>query len=85
MRKVCSSECNSNLGTTVYLIHLRRILRVQPNAAHIVLVKFSLSVFRETIAPGSTFTLITQNVDGLSTRVLALVKSNLGDTDIGGV
>jgi NAD-dependent deacetylase sirtuin 5 len=55
---------------------------VQPNAAHIALAKFSLPAFREKIAPGSTFTLITQNIDGLSTRALASVKNSLGDADI---
>jgi NAD-dependent deacetylase sirtuin 5 len=41
-----------------------------------------LPAFRENIAPGTTFTLITQNVDGLSTRALASVKSSLGDAPI---
>ncbi|TFK43172.1 DHS-like NAD/FAD-binding domain-containing protein [Crucibulum laeve] len=53
--------------------HFRRetALRAQPNAAHRALAKFSLPSVRERIAPQSTFTLITQNVDGLSPRASA--------------
>jgi NAD-dependent deacetylase sirtuin 5 len=36
---------------------------------------------RNKIAPGSTFTLITQNVDGLSTRALDAVLSQASDED----
>ncbi|RDB23231.1 NAD-dependent protein deacylase [Hypsizygus marmoreus] len=52
--------------------HYRRetALKAQPNAAHFALATFSLPWVRHTIAPGSTFTLITQNVDGLSTRAM---------------
>jgi NAD+-dependent protein deacetylase sirtuin 5 len=45
----------------------------QPNAAHVALAKFSLPAIRNEISPGSTFTLITQNVDGLSQRALDTV------------
>lgn len=55
--------------------HYRRetALKAQPNAAHVALARFSLSSVRETVSPGSKFTLITQNVDGLS--ALALTKA----------
>ncbi|KAE9399026.1 DHS-like NAD/FAD-binding domain-containing protein [Gymnopus androsaceus JB14] len=45
--------------------HYRRetALKAQPNAAHVALARFSLSSIRESIAPGSTFTLITQVCD----------------------
>lgn len=43
-------------------------LRAAPNKAHLALSAFSLSSFRNQIVPHSTFTLITQNVDGLSAR-----------------
>ncbi|KAI0035571.1 DHS-like NAD/FAD-binding domain-containing protein [Vararia minispora EC-137] len=48
--------------------HYRRetASRAKPNAAHTALAEFSLPSVRESIVPGSTFTLITQNVDGLS-------------------
>jgi len=42
----------------------------QPNAAHMALAKLSLPTIRNKIAQGSSFTLITQNVDGLSRRAL---------------
>ena len=50
--------------------HYRResALRANPNKAHRALSAFSLASFRDHIAPESTFTLITQNVDGLSPR-----------------
>jgi len=59
--------------------HYRRekALAAQPNAAHIALAKFSIESIRKTIAPDATFTLITQNVDGLSTRALQEVQSAL--------
>ena len=42
---------------------------------------FSINSMREVIAPGSTFTLITQNVDGLSRRALDEVLSKAGSVD----
>ncbi|KAF9485392.1 DHS-like NAD/FAD-binding domain-containing protein [Pholiota conissans] len=50
--------------------HYRREIarRAKPNDAHRVLSAFGLSYFRNQIAPQSTFTLITQNIDGLSAR-----------------
>ncbi|KAH9045686.1 DHS-like NAD/FAD-binding domain-containing protein [Lactarius pseudohatsudake] len=59
--------------------HYRRekALAAQPNAAHIALAKFSIESIRKEIAPDATFTLITQNVDGLSTRALEAVQSAL--------
>jgi len=59
--------------------HYRRekALAAQPNAAHTALAKFSIESIRKEIAPDATFTLITQNVDGLSTRALEAVQSSL--------
>ncbi|THV05513.1 DHS-like NAD/FAD-binding domain-containing protein [Dendrothele bispora CBS 962.96] len=53
--------------------------KAQPNAAHNALGAFSLPSIRHLIAPESSFTLITQNVDGLS--VLALEKALESATD----
>ncbi|KZT26920.1 DHS-like NAD/FAD-binding domain-containing protein [Neolentinus lepideus HHB14362 ss-1] len=52
--------------------HYRRekALKCQPNAAHMALAAFSSKQIRDVVAPGSTFTLKTQNVDGLSRRAL---------------
>lgn len=47
-----------------------------PNAAHKAIARFSLPSIRHQIAPESTFTLITQNVDGLSKRALDEVLSS---------
>jgi NAD-dependent SIR2 family protein deacetylase len=57
---------------STYLSH--RALKAQPNAAHLALASFSLPWLRHAVAPDSTFTLITQNVDGLSTRALQRVE-----------
>lgn len=51
-----------------------------PNEAHIALAAFSLPSVRHIIAPGSTFTLITQNVDGLSQRALEAVELGAADS-----
>ncbi|KAH9482610.1 NAD-dependent protein deacylase [Psilocybe cubensis] len=50
--------------------HYRRevALKAAPNNAHRALSLFSLPSIRNQIAPSSTFTLVTQNVDGLSPR-----------------
>ncbi|KAG7448962.1 DHS-like NAD/FAD-binding domain-containing protein [Guyanagaster necrorhizus] len=58
--------------------HYRRetALKVKPNAAHRALAEFSLSSIRSLHAPNSTFTLITQNVDGLSIIALDDVLSS---------
>jgi len=70
--------------------HYRREVarKAQPNAAHLALARLSIGSVREKIAPGSTFTLITQNVDGLSRRALAMAthessqNSLVNDTSI---
>ncbi|EMD35003.1 hypothetical protein CERSUDRAFT_107041 [Gelatoporia subvermispora B] len=55
--------------------HYRRetALKAEPNAAHFALAEFTIPTIREQIAPGSTFTLITQNVDSLSPTALDAV------------
>ncbi|OBZ79080.1 NAD-dependent protein deacylase [Grifola frondosa] len=57
--------------------HYRRemALKAQPNDAHMTLARFSIPHLRDKVAPGSTFTLITQNVDGLSTKAFELISS----------
>ncbi|KAF8897309.1 DHS-like NAD/FAD-binding domain-containing protein [Infundibulicybe gibba] len=57
--------------------HYRResALKAQPNGAHMALAEFSLPSIRHTIVPESSFTLVTQNVDGLSPRAMEKVLS----------
>ena len=43
-------------------------MKAQPNAAHLALATFSNPEYRRAIAPFAKFTLITQNVDGLSVK-----------------
>lgn len=58
----------------------RRALQATVNAAHIALAQFSVDSIRHGIAPQSTFTLITQNVDGLSRRALDIIAPDLAGT-----
>ena len=50
------------------------MLKANPNDAHRALARFSIPSIRHAISPDSTFTLITQNVDGLSAISLEEVK-----------
>ncbi|EJD00915.1 DHS-like NAD/FAD-binding domain-containing protein [Fomitiporia mediterranea MF3/22] len=63
--------------------HYRRekALLVSPNAAHHALVQLSIPSFRYSITPKSTFTLITQNVDGLSARALDTKLKSLPESE----
>ena len=51
-------------------------MAAQPNPGHLALAIFSLPSVREVIAPGAAFTLITQNVDGLSRRAFSQVAAS---------
>ncbi|KAH9978067.1 DHS-like NAD/FAD-binding domain-containing protein [Lactifluus volemus] len=67
----------SNPSRVWQFYHYRRekALAASPNAAHIALAKFSVeSIRKQSTAPDATFTLITQNVDGLSARALEQVQ-----------
>jgi len=59
-----------------------RANKAQPNAAHNALAQFSLQSIRHTIVPESTFTLITQNVDGLSALALDKALESTTDADL---
>lgn len=59
------------------------VFKAKPNAGHVALAKFTLPLYREDVAPGSTFTLITQNVDELSRRALEQVKASVPPEKIG--
>lgn len=62
---------------TITNTHVRyRALKARPNAAHAAIASFSLPWIRHAVAPDSTFTLITQNVDGLSARALESVEAS---------
>jgi NAD-dependent deacetylase sirtuin 5 len=43
-----------------------RALKVKPNPAHYALAMMSFNTIRKNIAPNAKFTMITQNVDGLT-------------------
>ncbi|OCH86602.1 DHS-like NAD/FAD-binding domain-containing protein [Obba rivulosa] len=62
--------------------HYRRetALEAHPNAAHHALAELTIPTFREKIAPGSAFTLVTQNVDALSPTALETVLAHTGAT-----
>ncbi|KAI0347513.1 sirtuin 5 [Trametopsis cervina] len=71
---------SENASRVWQFYHYRRekALNAPINAAHVALAKFSIDSIRQNITPGSTFTLITQNVDGLSQRALDQVKATHG-------
>jgi len=66
------SAFKTNPSRVWQFYHYRRekAFAAKPNAAHVALAKFSIESIRERTAPDATFTLITQNVDGLSARAL---------------
>jgi len=61
-------QANPSLVWQFYHYRRETALKAQPNAAHLALAAFTVPAVREAVAPGSAFTLITQNVDGLSPR-----------------
>jgi NAD-dependent deacetylase sirtuin 5 len=73
-----------NPGLVWQFYHYRRekALAALPNKAHMALALFSLDSIRREIAPESTFTLITQNVDGLSQISLNRVSEFATGSDL---
>ncbi|KAJ7118747.1 DHS-like NAD/FAD-binding domain-containing protein [Mycena epipterygia] len=62
--------------------HYRREVAraAEPNAAHMALAMFSLPSCRKLVAPDAQFSMITQNVDGLSTKAMdAVLKERAKD------
>ncbi|KAI0731144.1 DHS-like NAD/FAD-binding domain-containing protein [Earliella scabrosa] len=58
--------------------YLREItFKAEPNAAHLALARFAVPHLRRAVAPNSSFTLITQNIDGLDRRAMERVFSDL--------
>ncbi|KAI0326158.1 DHS-like NAD/FAD-binding domain-containing protein [Cubamyces sp. BRFM 1775] len=59
--------------------YLREIMfKSTPNAAHMALARFALPQLRHTLSPGSSFTLITQNIDGLDRRAIEQIYKEHG-------
>ncbi|THH11558.1 hypothetical protein EW145_g580 [Phellinidium pouzarii] len=52
------------------------------NAAHHALAQLSIPSVRDNLSQGSTFTLITQNVDGLSQRALYAALTRVSSTQL---
>lgn len=72
-------KANPSLVWEFYHYRREAALKAEPNAAHIALSKFSIPDIRHRTAPGSTFTVITQNVDNLSPRANERVFAELGN------
>src|SRR6266550_6652263 len=71
--------------TDIIVLHhsdtVRSILAASPNPAHYALAVLSLPSYLQTVAPSCTrYTIITQNVDGLSTRAYKEVVSRHSDS-----
>ena len=58
-------------------------LHAEPNPAHYALSVLCLPTFLHTLAPSAEFTLVTQNIDRLSSRALDISASKSAD-DLGG-
>ncbi|KAJ7103142.1 DHS-like NAD/FAD-binding domain-containing protein [Mycena belliarum] len=58
-----------------YHARRRAILAAAPNAAHYALAVLALPAYRAAVAPDARYTLVTQNVDSLSTRAHREVPS----------
>ncbi|KAF5369866.1 hypothetical protein D9758_001270 [Tetrapyrgos nigripes] len=74
---------NSRPSLVWQFYHYRResANKAHLNQAHHSLASFSLPSIRHQIAPDSTFTLITQNVDGLSALALEKALESASDAD----
>lgn len=58
----------SYMGCSHNLTNISRALRATPNAGHLALAILSVPEHLKVIAPSAKFTLVTQNVDGLSVQ-----------------
>lgn len=68
-----------NVRARMYLTNGRhRMFKATPNAAHITLARFTLPELRHRLSPDSSFTLITQNIDGLDRRAIEHVHAEAG-------
>ncbi|KAF7323170.1 NAD-dependent protein deacylase [Mycena chlorophos] len=61
---------NPSLVWQFYHYRREKALLAEPNSAHDALAKFSIPAIRHQTAPGSSFAIITQNVDGLSVKAM---------------
>ncbi|KAJ7349140.1 DHS-like NAD/FAD-binding domain-containing protein [Mycena albidolilacea] len=66
-------EENPALVWQFYHYRREKARAAEPNAAHMALARFSIPTHRRAVAPDAGFSLITQNVDGLSVRALDAV------------
>ncbi|KAJ7739637.1 DHS-like NAD/FAD-binding domain-containing protein [Mycena maculata] len=65
-------EENPSLVWQFYHYRREAARKALPNPAHMALAELSLPWRRKVVAPNSEFSIITQNVDGLSVRALAM-------------
>lgn len=61
--------------------HHHRMFKAAPNIAHIALAKFTLPELRHSLSPDSSFTMITQNIDGLDRRAIENVHAEAGSAN----
>lgn len=61
------------MGFILKHVIIYRALKATPNAGHLALAALMIPDILETVAPDAAFTLVTQNVDGLSTRASRIV------------
>ncbi|KAJ6500556.1 sirtuin 5 [Mycena sanguinolenta] len=70
---------NPSLVWQFYHYRREKARAAEPNAAHKALAVFSIPSYRKIVAPDAEFTIITQNVDGLSVKAMNQVLEEEGD------
>ncbi|OBZ75656.1 NAD-dependent protein deacylase [Grifola frondosa] len=66
---------NPSLVWQHYHAMRERALKATPNPAHFALALLCIPSFLSTVAPAAKFTLVTQNIDGLSVRALDITTA----------
>lgn len=82
-RSVSQSIISVSIPPPIFFAY--RVLKAKPNDAHRALAAFSQDDIRNQIAPRSKFTLITQNIDGLSPKAneeLAKILTQYVEADV---
>ena len=83
----CEGKCTPQSAAQLH-IHLNTLCRArkaEPNAAHMVLAALSVKETLRQICPNAeSFTLVTQNIDGLSRRALDQLTNTLASKKIFG-
>lgn len=83
MKLATPEAFSANPSRVWQFYHMRRevAMRANPNPAHMALANLCLPEYLRSLAPSAQFTLVTQNVDGLSTRALDMITQGRQTTE----